>query len=72
MHNNIFFLGKKNHPYQRRKDFIAGHCIIFSVFFCSVMFHEPQTWGPMVVKKCKLYITSVARADGPSVTTSSN
>jgi hypothetical protein len=56
MHNNIFSLGKKPLPYQRRKYFIDGNCIIFSVFFCLVMFHEPQTWGLMVVKKCKLYI----------------
>jgi hypothetical protein len=27
------------------------HCIIFSIFFYLVMFHESQTWSPMVVEK---------------------
>jgi hypothetical protein len=36
----ISLLGKKPLPYQRGGDFIDGHCIIFSIFFCLVMFHE--------------------------------
>jgi len=23
----------------------------FSIFFCLIMFHESQTWGPMVIQK---------------------
>jgi hypothetical protein len=38
-------------PYQRGEDFINGHCIIFKKIFCLVMFHKPQTLGPMVVGK---------------------
>jgi hypothetical protein len=49
MHKNICNLGKTL-PYQRRGDFIDGHCIIFSLFFCLAI-HEPQTWGPMAVEK---------------------
>jgi hypothetical protein len=30
-------------PYQKGGDFIDEHYIIFSIFFCMVMFHEPQT-----------------------------
>jgi hypothetical protein len=30
-------------PYQREKSFVDGRFIIFSVFFCLEMFHEPQT-----------------------------
>jgi hypothetical protein len=30
MHNKILFLAKKPLPYQRGRDFIDGHCIIFS------------------------------------------
>jgi hypothetical protein len=51
MHNNILFLGKKPPPYQRGEDFIDGHCIIFSIFFFFVMFHELLTWGLMAVEK---------------------
>jgi len=50
MRNNIF-LKEKPLPYQRGGDFIDGHCIIFSIFFCLVKFHESQTWGPIVVEK---------------------
>jgi hypothetical protein len=39
----ISFFRKKPLPYQRGGDFINGHCIIFSIFFCLVMFHESQT-----------------------------
>jgi hypothetical protein len=34
---------KKPIPNEREKDFIVGHCIIFSDFFCLVMSCEPQT-----------------------------
>jgi hypothetical protein len=51
MNNNIFLLGKKSLPYQRGGDFINGHCIVFSISFCSVMFHELQTWSPMAIEK---------------------
>jgi hypothetical protein len=48
--NNIFFQRKKSLPYQKVGDLIDVHCIIFSIFFCLVMFHDPQTWGPMAVE----------------------
>jgi hypothetical protein len=51
MDNNIFLLGKKPLSYKRKWDFINGHCIIFLISFCLVMFHESQTWGPMAVEK---------------------
>jgi hypothetical protein len=54
LHNKciiITFLGKNPLPYQRGGDFIDGYCIIFSIFFCLVMFYEPQTWGPMAIEK---------------------
>jgi hypothetical protein len=51
MHSNIFISGKKPLLYQRKEDFIDGHCIIFSISFCLAMFHESQTWGPMAVEK---------------------
>jgi len=51
MHNNILLSGKKTIIYQRGGDFIDVHCIIFSIFFNLVMFHESQTWNPMVVEK---------------------
>jgi len=38
-------------PYQRGGAFINGHCIIFSIFFCLVIFDEPQTWGFVAVEK---------------------
>jgi hypothetical protein len=50
VHNN-FFKGKKTLPYERGGDIIDGHCIIFSIFFCLVMFHEQQTCGPMAIEK---------------------
>ncbi len=28
--------------------------LFFSIFFCLVMFHEPQTWDPMTVLKMKV------------------
>jgi len=29
---------------------------LFLIFFYLIMFHEPQTWSPMVVKKmCVIY-----------------
>jgi hypothetical protein len=50
MHNSLLF---KENPLlqQRGGDFMDGHYIIFSIFIYLVMFHEPQTWGPMVVEK---------------------
>jgi hypothetical protein len=39
----IFSFRKRPLPYQIRRDFINGHCIIFSLFFCLVMFYEPKT-----------------------------
>jgi hypothetical protein len=47
LNNNCIIIyilkGKKPLPYQRGGGFKDGHCIIFSIFFCLVMFHEPQT-----------------------------
>jgi hypothetical protein len=39
MLNNILFQ-RKNHYHIFLKDFIDGHCIIFSIFFWLVTFHE--------------------------------
>jgi hypothetical protein len=36
-------LKKKPIPNERERDFIVGHYIIFSDFFCLVMSYEPQT-----------------------------
>jgi len=36
----IFLLGKKPLPYQKGGDFIDEYCVIFSILFCLVMFHE--------------------------------
>jgi hypothetical protein len=55
------YLKKKPIPNERKKDFIVGHNIIFSDFFCLVMSYEPQTWGPMVNKK--LHIIYVVYID---------
>jgi hypothetical protein len=56
MHNNIFLLGKKPLPHQREGDIIDGHCIIFSISFCLVMFHESQHEALWPLKNYKLYI----------------
>ncbi len=45
------YLKKKPIPNEKERDFIVGHCIIFSDFFCLVMSYQPQTWNPMVDKK---------------------
>jgi hypothetical protein len=45
------YLKKKPIPNEIEKDFIVGHCIIFSDFFCLVISYEPQTWGLMADKK---------------------
>jgi hypothetical protein len=37
----IIILRKKPLLYQRGGDFIDGHCISFSIFFCLIMFYEP-------------------------------
>jgi hypothetical protein len=36
----IFYFKEKPLPYHRGGDFINGHCIIFSIFFCLVIFLE--------------------------------
>ncbi len=38
-----FFKEKETTTISKRGDFIDGHFISFSIFFCLVMFHEPQT-----------------------------
>jgi len=43
MHNNILFKEKKPLSCQRGGDFIDGHCIISSIFFCLIIFYESQT-----------------------------
>jgi hypothetical protein len=46
---------KKTTTISKRRRFCRlGHCIIFFILFYLVMFHEPQTWGHMVVEK--LYV----------------
>ncbi len=39
----FMYLKKKPIRNEREKDFIIGHCIIFSDFFCLIMSYEPQT-----------------------------
>jgi hypothetical protein len=39
----FIYLKKKPIPNERERDFIVGHCIIFSDFFCLLMSYEPQT-----------------------------
>jgi hypothetical protein len=39
----FMYLKKKPIPNERERDFIVGLCIIFSDFFCLIMFYEPQT-----------------------------
>jgi hypothetical protein len=39
----FMYLKKKPIPNERKKDFIVGHCIIFSNFFFLVMSYEPHT-----------------------------
>jgi hypothetical protein len=41
MHNKLLFLGKAK--WEKGKDFIGGHHIIFSFFFGLVMCHVPKT-----------------------------
>ncbi len=47
----IYISKKKLIPCQRGGNFIDGHCFIFSVFFCLIMFYESQTWGLMAIEK---------------------
>jgi hypothetical protein len=37
------YLNRKPILDEKERDFIVGHCIIFSDFFCLVMSYEPQT-----------------------------
>jgi len=50
------FKGKNLVPYQRGGDFIDGHYIIFSIFFCLAMFHEPKNETLWPLENYKLYI----------------
>jgi len=43
-------------PCVRRRYSSFGHGFYFSFQFYLVMFHEPKTWCPTVVKKCMLHI----------------
>jgi hypothetical protein len=45
------FRRKKTLPFERGGNFIVGHCIILFSFLFFVMFHGPQTWSPMAIKK---------------------
>jgi hypothetical protein len=47
MHNYNFLKGKST-TYQKRGNFINGHCITFFKKF--IMCHEPQTRGLMAVE----------------------
>ncbi len=48
-------LNMKKYIYIQTKvvggNFISGYCIIFSIFFCLITFHESKTWNLMVGKK---------------------
>jgi len=37
------YLKKKLIPNEIERDFLVGHCIIFSNFFCLIISYEPQT-----------------------------
>jgi hypothetical protein len=39
----ISFIRQKTITISKRRRFINGHCIIFSIFFCLTMFYESQT-----------------------------
>ncbi len=41
---------EKNTTISNKRRFIDGDCIILFYFILLVMFHEPQTWGPMAVE----------------------
>jgi hypothetical protein len=47
----IYILKKETTTISKRRRFIDGNYIIFSIFFCLIMFHESQTWGLMAVEK---------------------
>ncbi len=55
------YLKKKPIPNDKERDFIVGHCIIFSDFLYLVMSYESQTWNPMANKK--LHIIYVVYID---------
>jgi hypothetical protein len=57
----FMYLKKKPIPNERERDFIVGHCVIFSDFFCLIISYEPQTWSPMADKK--LHIIYVVHID---------
>jgi hypothetical protein len=47
---------KKPLPYKRGRDFLDGHCIILSISFFFIMFHESQKHEALwFFKNCKLY-----------------
>jgi hypothetical protein len=50
MHNK-FLVWEKTITIRKKKDFISGSSIIFSVFFGLVMCYESQTWRPMAIGK---------------------
>jgi hypothetical protein len=39
----VFFKKKINNKNEIERNFIVGHCIIFSNFFCLIISYEPQT-----------------------------
>jgi hypothetical protein len=53
----IYIFKGKNHYHIKEEEVLKmGIALYFQFFFCLVMFHEPQTWGPTIVKNYNLYI----------------
>jgi hypothetical protein len=55
MHNKLLF-SEKTIILKKGRNFIGGHCIIFSFFFGLVMCHKPQTCLMVVEKMYIMYI----------------
>jgi hypothetical protein len=50
------YLKKKPIPNERERDFIVGHCIDFSNFFCLVIFMNHKHEALWLMRICTLYI----------------
>jgi hypothetical protein len=51
MHNKLLVLGIESLLSKKGRDFIGGHCIIFSFFFGLIICYESQTWSLMIIEK---------------------
>jgi heme/copper-type cytochrome/quinol oxidase subunit 3 len=55
----LYVFKEKTNTKWRERDFIVGHCIIFSDFFCLFMSYEPQTWSSKVEKKLHIMLCTL-------------